>query len=468
METLEQFIEKKKTSRNQQGDLSGTLIGAPIESAPIDIDVPYTPPSKPEPRKNIVDPSYKWANQNSLVDREQPVQDVVPTQMAAPVQPMSLSQMPAQEPETAVSEVRAGDGISPMADLLVGATPALMGVLFGDSELGFGLGAGYLNRRAQERQSLDDKLKQLQMNRKTASDYQGRRFQTKNIKDPKTGKALVARFDQVAGTLTLPDGTVLDEREIEASGVLSPYEFNRRKGLQVEIDEMFNKGWKVDPLDGQLRSPEQIRQANQAFQGSNKPTVKEEKDFEKISKDFRTNKTFQDSERALGQFSTANALIQEAKINKNPTTIRAIKNAIARMSGEVGVMTEQDVEGYQGSQALKEIARRWVKEQKQGIKALPEDLEAMQAIVDIYADKAKRKLGSVLNSSAKQYSQIYGKTEGEMLKILGPMVDPLYEMGKRDEVIEGKNKIYTKGQRVDGYEFLGGDESDPKNYRKLK
>ena len=103
--------------------------------------------------------------------------------------------------------------------------------------------------------------------------------------------------------------------------------------------------------------------------------------------------------------STANMVISALE-SGNPAAIEPIKTKIMRMYGEVGTMTDKDINRAGGNPAVKSKIQRWI---SKGMKGLPpqQDINDFIALVNI----AKNKKVDEMNTMLSQQENIY-KSQG--------------------------------------------------------
>ena len=121
---------------------------------------------------------------------------------------------------------------------------------------------------------------------------------------------------------------------------------------------------------------------------------------ERVIKEFNKDKIVAASQTALNQANRAKQLLA----TNNPISAAVVTRALARMSGEVGVMTDKDVESFAGSKALTAQAKQLLEQASTG-KLTPENREFMLEIIETM-EKVE---SNILEKRGQQYSEQFGQ-----------------------------------------------------------
>lgn len=209
-------------------------------------------------------------------------------------------------------------------DLLVGATPVLMGHLVGETEAGYKLGGqGLLDRYKEgvENRRLRQK-REAAANGNRGTD----RFFPQNIEVD--GKTIKAVFNQATGKFRLPDGT-----EVNQSEILAGYSPRLVKDPTTDEYSKLTGQKDLNPIAGAQPQRMTIRQ-------------------QKLARDVRDNllkdKRFSQERNTVG---AANRALSLLSLN-NPVADEGLKTIFPRLFGEVGNLAAAEQERFGGSRAL--------------------------------------------------------------------------------------------------------------------
>jgi hypothetical protein len=389
---------------------------------------------------------------------------------------------------------------------LIGATPLLVGLLTGNTLEGTQIAGDTLAKTEADRykrgNDLENKLAELAMKRKMGLDggkVNGKTFEYQGS----DGKNRIGRFvngqqfiDEESDPLAVPKGgkdqwqkTVINTE----NGPKVVYD-NLSTGERREAGEHYERPqYSFQTVgDGATKDPtdeERIIVKNGKYEGTLGPLAK--KGDALNSDDKRQRQLSSQQFQALNNYTKPTgeagkhrekmgSIIQAAGIlnEGGPIGESGLPSLIARgIFGETGVLTEPDVRRVGGDPSLVAIsARLWGK----AIKGEPleesdrEDIYKVLKVAhriramkmaeerDAYI-KAYKNLGIDVSDSIRDYTRIPD------LPSLGPRVLPSRRSQKATAPVRPPYQpLYKKGQIVEGYEFLGGDDEDPKNYRKVK
>lgn len=110
--------------------------------------------------------------------------------------------------------------------------------------------------------------------------------------------------------------------------------------------------------------------------------------YNRLSKDFNSDKVVSGIRQQIAETENAKQLINEAVTN--PIAASALPRSLARLSGEVGVMTDQDIADFGGSRALLDRLEQIAEEMMTG-KLTDENRQYMDALIDRMGNSAKQR-----------------------------------------------------------------------------
>lgn len=259
-------------------------------------------------------------------------------------------------------------------------------------------------------QRLEDKLFELQKAKAKAksSDKGSKRFQSVNIYDPNTNEVLKANFDTSTGQYFDPSGVPLNSDKIRAGFTVVPEEYDRRQEKQFQ----YGKGTRISPTTGGLTQIKGGQEVPVGAESQGKMNPKQEKDLTALVKNFTSTDVYKGTAKNLIALRNVDALLSEAMDSKNATAYNAARGQIARMAGEVGQMTEGDIQRTGGSAALRERARRFAQLEKTGVPLTPRDLVELRAVLEIYRKNAAMKTEAAIEGLEKDFVENYGGVPG--------------------------------------------------------
>jgi hypothetical protein len=310
-----------------------------------------------------------------------------------------------QEPERKPS----GDEFN-IHDLLLGATPALIGLLTGAEVSGFdessNLYGGLYKHRENEakisREERDKLLKAKQEEMALEAKLEAARLKAQDRKLQKAnlsldGKAVGGSYDPATGEYMYQGQVVQDPT------VPSYLDEGQRESIK-SIDEKFTKAAErrkgldkakiVDPITGMTKIIRwaDISEGDLIKIDPSKFNPKQEEYATKFRTDLKRNKTYEKAAATFGEVSKA----KEFLISGNPLGHAAIKRAMARMSGEVGVLTEKDVSDFGGSQAIKHRLNQLKETSVNGL-LTKENKKYLLDLTERFEAAAKKNMGTAIN-----------------------------------------------------------------------
>ena len=101
----------------------------------------------------------------------------------------------------------------------------------------------------------------------------------------------------------------------------------------------------------------------------------------------------------------------------------AVKTVIAKMSGEVGTLTDLDIKRFGGDEALKNKAVKMRQRLITGVSLSPKDRENLLEIVEVFEKVTSEKIHELLKTNIKSYKSQFegsGLKEQDFLNVLNP------------------------------------------------
>lgn len=215
----------------------------------------------------------------------------------------------------------------------------------------------------------------------------GIQFQRTNYIDPVSGEEVIGNYDRFSGQVLDTDGKVV-------IGAVKPGRAFSSYTDPVSGSLIQTQGAKVASDVKPLPSP--VLEQPTEFTIDTPPILNEvqKKIIRVINKDLKEDDSFNNAKQSLGAAFKIKALIE----SKNPLATRTIQNQLAKASGEVGRLTELDVDSFAGNQALIPSLKRTLKKWKDG-NITDGDRELMSGLADILVAKNQ----SLMNREIKVY-----------------------------------------------------------------
>lgn len=394
---------------------------------------------------------------------ETPASEKVPEETVKQIQRDFSTLAPPSEPQKPVDSMGLGDirkvtsqsGITD-TDLLVGLVPLLTSVIAGGRQgEGVDVSGKYYTDLAtsdlKRRQTLEDKLLDLQK-KKSKDSSSSRRFQTKNIVDNETKEIITVNYDTTTGQFFSPDGRLLSADKIRTGFSVIPEEYNRRTELrtekQKELGEYFGRGTRISPNTGELVRVQDGKEVPIEPATQTKLNPKQEKDLGKITDKFLTTEFYKKTSQTLATSNNVQQLLLAAN-SGNAAAANSARVQIARMAGEVGALSDSDIERAGGSPALKERAKRYSQLQKSGVPLSERDMKELGEIANIYRKAASQKLNSAVQALEEDFVQNYGGVRGVVgvkMKPYIPSTSSEFEVKSKATTVQRKGpdgKVYT-------------------------
>ena len=350
----------------------------------------------------------------------------------------------AEEARTETKEK--GSSSFPWDRALVGATPLLVGLLTGNQLEGIQVAGDHLVRDEgdlyKRERDLNQRLEEIRAKRDlAASDTTGKRrytFGNIEIEDPTAPggvRTIKAAQDSFTGKMFYPNGEEIPGKIIRSGYAAGPEEFRSRvdyrKKSAIEKADILGEGKVKNPatdLYGVFRNGQFIPFEGQDTRGLN---PKDERDAKTLRDEFRQNPIVK---RVLPVASVSQQL-QDLLNSGRPVSQRAAATALARMSGEVGNLSEMEQEIYTGSPSINARVNRWLNLQATDEVLRPHEVEDLRSIANFYANASRELLEGAVTHTREIGIHDYGLPEGTVNRITAPIAEPL-----REQLIKGEEK----------------------------
>ena len=354
-------------------------------------------------------------------------------------------------------------------DLLPALAPLAVEALFGPSIKGesYTLAGDYLVGEAQKeqarKQKLEDALLALEKSRLSKKPLQSK-MQLKPLRDRITGETAIGSYDPSTDTMYV-QGKPVDTRQFELAPGLSTQEFGRRQDIlqqkQKAMGEYFGKGKFLNPETGLYSTvkngvvvPLQVQE--------NQLNPKQQKDLNEIVKSFRATDAYKKPLAALQDAASVDELLNQAN-SGNAVSANAARTKLARMSGEVGALSDRDLAAYGGSPAYRARAKRFANLQRTMVPLTPEDIAQLKEIAKIFENSARFNMNNSIAGLEQDFVQMGGplgavqtkmnayvpKPKSEVSSVQDDMVKVISPQGKPGSIPK-KNlkKALDKGYRL--------------------
>lgn len=319
---------------------------------------------------------------------------------------------------------RAETGI---ADWLTVLAPLATEAIFGGGKAG-GVSYGIAGKNALDTvkenkarsNRLEDKLMDIEKARAIASAKAtkgDKSFQTVNIVDEASGDVIKANFDKNTGKYFSPEGKPLNSEKIRAGYSVIPEEWTRRSDVGLKVaKEKADYTPRLNPESGNY-----ARATEKGMQdiGLNKSklTPKQEKDLTQQTDKFITSDVYKKSAATLSAAGNIDELLSAAN-SGNAAAANSARVQIARMSGEVGALSDMDIKSTGGSPSIKNTVKRFANLQRTGVPLLPQDIAELKEMARIYEAVARRKIGDAVSKLDKSNVELSGGVPGSITQKL--------------------------------------------------
>lgn len=228
-----------------------------------------------------------------------------------------------------------------------------------------------------------------------------------------------------------------------------------------DTGEVFDSSGNPVPLNSITSSDKMISYSPSSGERSRgNLEIRRDSEIEKIVQKFKTDKRVTKAYQSIDSSSD----ILEFVDSGNPIAASAIPTYAARMSGEVGALSEADKAPFGGSRAILKRIEQSLKQMADG-KLSEDNKRFMTEFTGLVNKRAYEKIYSEAVNTSKQKKGLFGLSEEDLLKKLyqGPDFNT---NGSGNKILE--NTIRPNPGHIDnGYRFKGGDPSDAANWEKL-
>lgn len=378
--------------------------------------------------------------------------------MQAPVsQTAQAPQMPERQSSMDIASIKKiidKDGYKlGFEDMLPALAPLAADLFTGGTGAGLPVAAGYLDKIQKEEASKNATLEKYLMDieRSRAKNRSGslsRRYQPRNITDPVTGRSIYANYDTATGQFFLPDGTPISDSNIEVGFAVTPDEYDRRLSrsteAQKERGDYFGRGVRLDPDSGLLVRVEngQVKPIQTSI---SKLNPKQQKDLRQITNDFKTTDLYKKTVQTLSVADNITDLIAASNNSNNAVAANSARTQLARMSGEVGAMSDSDIERSGGSPSIKESAKRYTNLQKTGAPISKRDAAEIAEVARIYETNARRKLNEAVALLEQDFILNYGGIPGAVQTKMAAIIP-----AKKPQAVKKKVLTFEEWKKQNG------------------
>jgi hypothetical protein len=313
--------------------------------------------------------------------------------------------------------------------------------------------------RKQIEQSEDPFIKQLMGTMETFAD------------DPKTLTALRKELGNYIAKKGIQEQGIAGKKELQATGIQGQKDLqagkqeNERWVLsEKQKHDVYKMNQSFENDIEKLGIKDKYDKQNAAIENSYKIQQKKtEEEVKRISKEpgskdyqqaykninseyMKTAKFYIDQDQ---QLETLNTMISDPKIYNNPAAYSAIQSRVARgLNGEVGVITEGDLERAKLDQSLLGSLNQTINKMASG-KYDPKDLENVRTIIQIrknQSDDAKR---SILAEKIDMASDSYGIDPERMKRTFEPSFKNMTPTQETGGELPRKRVVPPAGKPVD-------------------
>lgn len=256
-------------------------------------------------------------------------------------------------------------------------------------------------------------------------------LQAQNLKDTERQAAMQDFSNQLALQLGAASGgnAALVEGIASRFGLSAPQQASQAM-QEKELNQ--NAQLRREALNAEL-----MGRSISLQQQNNKQLAKEQQQIQVQRRLYQT----QFNQRAAKSLEAADKAQTAVKMLQSASSVgdAAVRNFLARASGEVGALTEADKEPFGGNSSLNNKIKRWSSLQATG--RLPEsDRKELMSLATLLANKA--------NADVESHARLVSE---QMSGNLGIPSDEAYQL------------VYPKGGQRRGVEQTSGQSSDPFN-----
>lgn len=247
----------------------------------------------------------------------------------------------------------------------------------------------------------------------------GRELGSERVKNDMTREALNLKRTQQSlddssfqtyGYLVDKDGNQVKVHKRTGKYYVGDKEIPVSQVLNMNISEHQRKLEQGNKRIGQAN--ERIAQSKEVF--VDRQDEDKTRKMEKPIKSYESDATVKQVNEALLRAEGARVALENDSVFALPATSRAL----ARLSGEVGVLTDADVAVWQGSQAVLDRFSRWMKNAAKGTMT-QEDKKNAKEMLDVYTKVAENRKRQKAVEIAKRYASTTSDySEQQMTDIL--------------------------------------------------
>jgi hypothetical protein len=245
----------------------------------------------------------------------------------------------------------------------------------------------------------------------------------------------------------------LEDRAFELKKIEKQNEFRQDRPVSFQqTKDLFTKDTKepviFDPKQGifKLPSGKQVDTKNieSAVQSRFATNLDFKKDESEVDKNLKTMKAFKD-DKLVSRFRTALVDIDEleALINsKNPIAKPTVQRLLARISGEVGRLTDQDVQAFGGSQAIMSRVEQFFSTAATG-QFSEENVKYIRQLMDVMRVKNIEGLEKRKIKFKNQFSNVLKKDIDTIEQLIDPK-DPVEFLKNKIKNMSHEQKLKRK------------------------
>jgi len=437
-EVVKEMEEEERINRNRGSDtkISVKTDGTPVvDSAPLDVSGYASPKkaSKPVPQELPEIPDAPKA----------------PPSVSSTIR-SSLSETPMQKaaPSQAAQAVEKDSGF-PWDRALIGATPFLVGLLTGNKMEGAEVAGNHLAKDEgdiyKRERDLAGKLTELKLKQSQGIGEGKRRYTAQTIAS-NAGTNGKAAFDTFTGKYLDPQGRDILSNFIRSGYAVNPEEFDRRKVVSSDFRrsdaDYLSENTRLDPTTGELGIVRNGRITQVGGQETGTLNVKQQGEAKGLRDEFRSNPIVK---RTMPVLSSANQIMQLLNSGK-AVSQAAAKTALARMSGEVGNLSEMEQAIYTRSPSIQSKIRGWLNLQATDEALQPHEVEDLKQIASFYSQASKELLGSAIAETQAIAREDYNLPNNTVSRITSPIEVPLMEQARKGEISGKKMSVTYNGK----------------------
>ncbi len=206
--------------------------------------------------------------------------------------------------------------------------------------------------------------------------------------------------------LNIPEG--ISAAQLKASG--------------IDVDRMMN----AREMAEQRKEASRISREERALSREGLIQQRNIQNIEKLQQNYNKDKVVATANEGISAANMAESLLD----SDTPIADAAIKRQLARLAGEVGVMTDQDVASFGGSQAVKDRLAQSVKTMSDG-KLTKANKEFMRQVISVMRKRREDQLKDRAEFYSKQGSKRLGISLEEAMDNILPGHDTMIDKQKQ-------------------------------------